>query len=107
MITIKNHSKFIKLLFPKGNWIDLDTYDSINVTNDAGVYKHLKPREKIIKHLRPGYSVFVQDPLDSSPLSTKILLTLPFNLLVNLDAQSYSKGSILQDNKTATMQITK
>ena len=90
----------VSTFFPKGNWIDLDTYENITITFDNDTQRLIKPRQKVIKHLRPGYSVFVQDPSSLQPLSTKDLLTLPFTVITNLDDTAAAKGSIFAQNST-------
>lgn len=96
----------VKTFFPKGNWIDLDTLEGVNVTSKNGEEVELKPRSAIIKHLRPGYSIFVQNDLPSGQISSKILESSPISLMVNLDDSFYSQGSISMSNITVTVQTT-
>lgn len=77
------------------------------MTIEKGAYVMKKPRDKIIKHLRPGKSIFVQDLLPSHPLTTSNLENSPMTLLVNLDESFASQGYILNGNVTTKVSISK
>ena len=43
-----------KSFFPRGRWVDLDTYEVTEVTNPEGEIVNLTAAITVRKHLRPG-----------------------------------------------------
>lgn len=53
------------VFFPPGAWVDLDTFEVVNVTDPKGEMVTLTPAITVKKHLRPGYILPVQfDDID-------------------------------------------
>lgn len=93
--------------FPKGNWVDMDTFEVINVTNILGANITLDSQVTVKKHLRPGWIIPVQYnetcPVNSTNKttdnanSTADLIYTGINLFVNRDQNGFAQGKLFLD----------
>ena len=94
----------IQTYFPNSNWYDLRTFAQIcsfsNSTNESlfrGVYKNLEVSDYFTNlHLRGGSIIPYQN--SSTCLNTKMLHSLPLDLIIALDQNQQAHGTFLFDD---------
>ena len=96
--------------FPPGEWVDLDTFDVLKVTEPDGALVNLNSTISVKKHLRPGHIVPIQANFDGTAdpaNSTDALQTYEINLLINRDETGFAKGSLFIDGGQNMTEINK
>ena len=93
--------KEYKVFFPQGNWLDLDGYDVVKVTDPEGEMVTLESQLTVKKHLKPGTIVPLQynitDGKKTYPTYIDQLEMTHINLIVNRDDQGYAEGKLFID----------
>ena len=97
---LKKNETF-EVFFPAGQWVDMDNYTVVDVSNILGENITLAPETTVKKHLRPGAIVPVQyNDTNGTKLyanSTDQLATTGIHLMINRDAEGFAAGKLLLD----------
>lgn len=107
----KNTTTF-KSFFPPGRWVDIDTWDVLDIKNETGEVVDLEASTLgVKKHLKPGSIVPIQyNTTDSGAQvfanSTEQLATMGMNLVINRDDQGYAEGKLFIDEGKNISELT-
>ena len=104
---VANPNATFSVYFPPGKWVDMDTFEVVDVKNETGEMVNLKPEVTVKKHLRPGHMVPVQYNATKYANNTAQLAHTDINLFINRDEDRSAVGKLFLDKGENISELTK